>query len=118
MKTGKLIWIPRVLAMIFIVFLSLFALDAFSGDAPFIKKLGGFFVQLIPSFILVLTWLISWKRPLMGGSIFILLSIAFAFFFRTYRSVPTFLLTTFPVALVGILFIIFDLVAKKSGKAA
>lgn len=118
MKTGKLIWIPRVLAMIFIVFLSLFALDAFSGDAPFIKKVGGFIVQLITSFILVFTWLISWKRPLMGGSIFILLSIAFAFLLRTYRSVPTFLLITFPVALVGILFIIFDLVAKKSGKAA
>jgi len=118
MKTGKLIWIPRVLAMIFIVFLSLFALDAFSGDALFIKKLAGFFVQLIPSFILALTLLISWKKPLIGGSIFILLSIAFAFFFRTHRTVPTFLLITFPVALVGILFITFDLVAKKSGKAA
>jgi len=118
MKTSKLMWIPRVLAMIFIVFLSLFALDTFSGDAPLVKKLAGFFVHLIPSFILVLTWLISWKKPLMGGSIFILLSIAFAFFFRTYRSVPTFLLITFPVALVGILFIIFDPAAKKSGKAA
>jgi hypothetical protein len=118
MKTGKLIWIPKVLAMIFIVFLSLLALDAFSGDAPFIKKLAGFSVHLIPSFILVLTLLISWKKPLIGGSIFILLSMAFAFFFRTYRSVPAFLGITFPVALVGILFIIFDLVAKKSGKAA
>jgi len=118
MKTGKLMWIPRVLAMIFIVFLSLFALDVFSGNAPFIKKLAGFFVHLIPSFILVLTLLISWKRPLVGGSIFILLSIAFTFFFRTYRSVPTFLQVTFPVALVGILFITFDLLAKKSGKAA
>ena len=118
MKTGKLIWIPRVLAMIFIVFLSLFALDAFSGDAPFIKKLGGFIVQLIPSFILVFTWLISWKRPLMGGSIFILLSIAFSLFFRTYRSVPTLLGITFPVALVGILFITFNLAAKKREKAA
>jgi hypothetical protein len=117
MKTGKLIWIPKVLAMIFIVFLSLLALDAFSGDAPIIKKLAGFFVHLIPSFILTLTLLISWKRPLIGGSIFILLSIAFAFFFRTYRSVPAFLGITFPVALVGILFIIFDLAAKKKRKS-
>jgi hypothetical protein len=118
MKTDKLIWIPRVLAMIFIVFLSFFALDAFSGDASFIKKLGGFFVHLIPAFILVLTLLISWKKPLIGGSIFILVSIAFAFFFRTYRSVPTLLGITFPVALVGILFITLDLAAKKREKAA
>jgi hypothetical protein len=54
----------------------------------------------------------------MIDSRFILLSMAFAFFFRTYRSVPTFLLITFPVALVGILFIIFDPAARKSGKAA
>lgn len=118
MKTDKLIWIPRVLAIILIVFLSLFALDVFSGDALFIKKLGGFFVHLIPSFILLLILIISWKKPLIGGSLFILLSIAFAFFFRTYRSVPTFLGITFPVVLVGILFITFDLVAKKSRKAA
>jgi len=116
MKTDRLIWIPRVLAIIFIVFLSLFALDAFSGDASFIKKLGGFLMHLIPTFILVLTLLISRKKPLLGGSIFILLSIAFSFFFKTYRSVPTFLAITFPVALVGILFIAFDLAAKKKRK--
>ena len=118
MKTGRLIWIPRVLAIIFIVFLSLFALDVFSGDAPFIKKLGGFIVHLIPSFILVLILLISWRKPLIGGFLFILLSLAFALFFRTYRSVPTFLGITFLMALAGILFIVFDLAAKKSGKAA
>jgi hypothetical protein len=114
MKTDKLIWIPRVLAMIFIVFFSLFALDVFSGDASFFKKLGGFFVHLIPSFILLLILLVFWKKPLIGGSLFILLSIAFAFFLRTYRSVPTFLAITFPVVLVGILFITFDLAAKKT----
>ena len=118
MKTDKLIWIPRVLAIIFIVFISLFALDAFSGDASFIKKLGGFLRHLIPTLILVLTLLISWKKPLLGGSIFILLSIAFAFFFKTNRSLLTFLAVTFPVALVGILFIAFDLAAKKREKAA
>jgi len=118
MKTDKLMWIPRVLAIVFIVFFSFFALDAFSGDASFINKLGGFFMHLIPAFILVLTLLISWKKPLLGGSIFILLSIAFSLFFRTYRSVPTLLGITFPVALVGILFITFNLAAKKREKAA
>ena len=113
MKTGKLIWIPRVLAIIFIALISIFAMDVFAGDAPFIKKLGGFLVHLIPSFILVLILLISWRKPIIGGFLFILISIAFAFFFRTYRSVPTFLGITFPVALAGILFIVFDLATKK-----
>jgi uncharacterized protein (DUF3084 family) len=39
-------------------------------------------------------------------------------YFRTYGSLSTFLFLTFPVVLVGILFIALDLIAKKSGKAA
>lgn len=117
MKTHKLIWIPRVLAIVFIAFLLLFGLDVFSENAPFIKKLGGFFMQSIPSFILLLILFIFWKKPL-SGFLFILFSIAFTLYFRTYRSLSTFLFLTFPVVLVGILFIALDLIAKKSGKAA
>jgi len=118
MKTHKLIWIPRVLAIVFIVFLLLFGLDVFSENAPFIKKLGGFFMHSIPSFILLLILFIFWKKPLISGFLFILFSIAFTLYFRTYGSLSTFLLLTLPVVLVGILFIALDLIAKKSGKAA
>jgi len=118
MKTHKLIWIPRVLAIVFIAFLLLFGLDVFSENAPFIKKLGGFFMQSIPSFILLLILFIFWKKPLISGFLFILFSIAFTLYFRTYGSLSTFLLLTLPVVLVGILFIALDLIAKKSGKAA
>jgi hypothetical protein len=107
-----------VLAIVFIVFLLLFGLDVFSENAPFIRKLGGFFMHSIPSFILLLILFISWKKPLIGGSIFILFSIAFTLHFRTYRSLPTFLLFALPVVLAGILFIALDLIAKKSAKAA
>jgi len=117
MKKDNLIWIPRVLAIVIIVFISLFALDVFSGGAPFIKKLGGFLFHLIPSFILLFILLISWRKPLIGGLLFVLLSIAFTFFFRTYRSLPTFFSMTFPIALAGILFIVFDQAAKKRPKS-
>jgi len=118
MKMHRLIWIPRVLALVFIVFLLLFGLDVFSENAPFMKKLGGFFMHSIPSIILLLILFISWKKPLIGGTLFILFSIAFTLYFRTYGSLSTFLLLTFPVLLVGILFIALDLMTKKSGKAA
>lgn len=118
MKTHKLIWIPRVLAIVFIVFLLLFGLDVFSENAPFLKKLGGFFIHSIPSLILLLLLFIYWKKPLVGGFLFILFSIASTLYFRTYGSLSTFLFSTFPLVLVGILFIALDLIAKKSGKAA
>jgi len=116
MKTGKLMWIPRVLAIVFIVFLLLFGLDVFSENAPFIRKLVAFFMHSIPSFILLLILFISWKKPLVGGSIFILFSIAFSLYFRTYRSLSTFLFFVLPPVLVGILFIILDPAAKKMEK--
>ena len=116
MKTHKLIWIPRVLAIVFIAFLLLFGLDVFSENAPFIKKLGGFFMQSIPSFILLLILFIFWKKPLIGGSLFILFSIAFTLHFRTYGSLSTFLFFVLPPVLVGILFIILDPAAKKMEK--
>ena len=118
MKIHKFIWIPRVLAIVFIVFLTLFGLDVFSGDAPLLEKLGGFFIHSIPSMILLLILFISWKKPLIGGSLFILFSVAFALYFRTFRSLSTFLLLTFPFLLVGIFFVGLDLIAKKSEKPA
>jgi hypothetical protein len=118
MKTQKLFWIPRVLAIVFIVFLTLFGLDAFSENAPFLAKLGGFFLHSIPSLILLLMLFISWKKPLIGGTLFILFSIAFTLYFRTYRFPSTFLLLTFPFLLVGILFVVLDLISKKGGTAA
>ncbi len=43
MKTSKLLWIPRILAVMLILFISMFGLDVFAGDAPLIQKLGGLF---------------------------------------------------------------------------
>ncbi len=113
MKSNKLIWIPRVLSIIFILFLSLFALDAFSAEAPFIQKMAGFFMHLIPSFILVIALVISWKRPVAGGCIWIFLSLLFTWHFNTYRIFSSFLLISFPLAVVGTLFIVFHVLAKK-----
>ena len=114
MKTDKLIWIPRVLAIVFIVFLMLFGLDTFSGDAPFLKKLGGFLFHSIPSLVLLLVLFIFWNKPLISGSLFILFSVAFALYFKTYQSLSTFLLMAIPVLLAGILFVWLGLKAKKA----
>lgn len=114
MKTSKLLWIPRVLAMVFIVFLSLFGLGVFSGEAPLIQKLGGFLIHSIPSLTLLIALIISWKKPLIGGVLFILFSLAFTIFLliRGGHSIKiiTFLgyclVFLFPSLLFGALFIV------------
>ena len=113
MKADKLFWIPRMLTIIFILFLSLFALDAFSGEAPFYEKLAGFFIHLVPSFILVIGLAIAWKRPFAGGCVLILLSLLFTLQFNTYRLVSYFLIISVPLFVAGVLFIVFHVLAKK-----
>jgi hypothetical protein len=66
-----LLWAPRLFAIAFILFISLFALDAFEGDVPLWEKLLGFLIHLVPSFVLIGVLLIAWRFPLVGGLFFI-----------------------------------------------
>lgn len=90
-------WSARILSILFILFISMFALDS-SGI--------GFFIHLIPSYILVALLILSWFKPLSGGICFIILSGLFTYFFKTYNDIIVFLLISIPVLIIGILFII------------
>lgn len=104
--TGRFKWIPRILGILYICFISLFALDAFSGEVRFLEKIVGFIIHLIPSLVLILVLLIAWKNERMGGFLFVVLSLAFTLFFNTYRNWIAFLFISSPVLVIGILFVI------------
>jgi len=112
-KTNKFIWIPRMLAIVFILFLSLFALDTFSGEDPLYIKISAFFIHLIPSFVLLVILIISRKHPLYSGLVFIFLSIVFTLFFKTYNIFSYFLIISFPLIVIGALFIIYHVLEKR-----
>lgn len=69
-KDNLFLWIPRVLCIISILFISMFALDAFDNRLPILKQIEGFLIHLIPSIVLTLVLIISWKWKLIGGIIF------------------------------------------------
>ncbi len=98
-------WIPRVAAILFILFVSAFALDAFSGAASFSAKLLGFLIHLIPSFVLLAFLALAWNRPAYGGLAFLLASIAFTLHFDTYKQPASFLAISVPPFLIGVLFL-------------
>ena len=99
-----LFWTPRVLMIIFIAFISLFALDSFEGDKNLIKKLLGFIIHLIPTFILILLLIISWRRELIGSLACFLLAVSYLI--MTWGNFPlsTYLLISGPLFLVSVLF--------------
>lgn len=106
---------PRILGITAIAFISIFALDAFQPELTIWQQLGGFFMHLIPSFILLTIFLVAWKRELIGGIIFIALALIMSpvIYFHNYHmngsvwmSLSIILLITFPFFLLGILFIL------------
>ena len=100
-----LYWAPRVLTILYIAFISIFALDVF-GEYGFPEVLVALFMHLLPTIVLVIILLIAWKKELIGGIIFLLLGILFTIFFKTYEDPISFLIISMPVFLVGGLFLI------------
>lgn len=125
MKTSLKVfhWLPRILCILAILFISLFAADAFEPGLTIWQQLLGFLIHLIPSFILILLLILAWFREKIGGIIFIILGAALTpyIFLRNYNvnhsigiSLIIFFTITFPFILVGILFIISHIMKRKN----
>ena len=110
-----LFWSPRILCILAILFVSLFAADVFEQGLSIWQQLKAFLVHLIPSFILLIFLIIAWKWELLGGIIFTIIGIGFSpFIFVKYSqmnnsicmSLGVILSIIFPFIVVGILFIV------------
>ncbi|MDD5687253.1 MAG: hypothetical protein PHE88_05410 [Elusimicrobia bacterium] len=75
--TKYIFWIPRILAIIFILFLAMFSLDIFEGNYGFWGTIAGLFMHNIPTIVLAVVLLISWKHEIVGGIIFIVAGVLY-----------------------------------------
>jgi hypothetical protein len=101
-----ILWAPRVIALILILFISLFAFDGFVPGISGYEKTLAFVIGLLPAIILALALILAWFFKLAGGITFVTLGIAMTLFFHTYKSDLSFLTLSSPVLVVGILFIL------------
>ena len=81
MNSTILLWSPRVFAIIYIAFLTLFAFDVFEIQAPWFQQFLGFLIHNIPAILLGIATIFAWKRPIIGGIAFFVAGIAFFLFF-------------------------------------
>ena len=107
-------WLPRVICILAILFISLFALDAFQPDLSIWQQIGAFLMHLIPSFILTALLLVAWKWEYVGGIIFTIIGLGLSPFVFNHNynmnhsiwmSLGIILTITIPFVLVGVLFI-------------
>lgn len=115
MKTIKILhWTPRIICIAAIIFISLFALDAFNPALTFWQQVAAFLIHLTPSFVLLALLIIAWRWELAGGLIFAVAALAFCPFIYLHNyqmnhsvwlSLKIVLIINLPFLVVGLLFI-------------
>jgi hypothetical protein len=71
-RKSKLIFIPRTLVIAFAAFLMLFSFDVFGGAEPLGKQILGFLIHSIPSLLMLIVLIFTWKCPKVAGFLFII----------------------------------------------
>jgi len=117
-------WLPRIICILAVLFISMFAADAFTPELTIWQQLGGFLIHLIPSFILIAILIVAWKWELIGGIILAVIGLVMSplVFMLNYnrnhfsigQSLGIILMITFPFIVAGILFIISHSLKKKN----
>ena len=125
MKTSvKLLhWIPRVLVILAILFVSMFAFDSFSPGRTAWQNLIAFLMHLAPSFVLLAILVVAWKWEKVGGIILTVVGVAlsvsvFMLNFKrnhsVWMSLLIILMVCIPFVVAGVLFIVSDYKEKNA----
>lgn len=99
-------WTPRILAILYIIFITLFAFDESLISLPW-------FVHIMPTILLTLILVLTWRKPLGAAITFLILGFGFTLIFKTYENWLQFLLISLPLILMGILFLLEKLFFRK-----
>lgn len=118
-KSDKILhWLPRVLGILAIAFISIFALDAFDPKLTLWQQLVAFAIHLVPSFFLLVILIIAWKKEFIGGLIFLVIALLFTplIFVHNFRMNNSIGISLAIVASINLPFIIMGLLFILSHK--
>jgi len=99
-------WAPRVIALIIIIFVLLFAYNGFVPRYLTGEDFVPIVIGILPAVVLFLALILAWFFKLAGGITYIVLGVAMIVFFHTYSDELSFLTLSSPVVAVGVLFVL------------
>ncbi len=103
---SKFIWLPRILAILFLLFLLLFSLDVFDMPGSLLEKIGGFIIHSLPSIILAFILILFWNNPLRSGIAFLIYTVIFNLAFNIIlQGWDVFVYLSLPLLLISGLFL-------------
>ena len=104
-------WLPRVAGIIFVLFLSLFALDIFEMNLSFWETIVALFMHLIPSILMAIAIALAWRWEWIGTVIFAGWAIFYAATARGFHWSVYVIIAGIPFV-IGVLFLL-DWVYRK-----
>jgi len=100
-----LFWAPRIMCILFAVFLSLFALDVFSEGYGFWETILALLIHLVPTYIVLVVLVFAWLWVWFGASLFAALGVFYIISAWGRFPFVTYLTISGPLFLAGILFL-------------
>ena len=101
-----LLWTPRVLCILYAVFISLFALDAFSPNRRLAENLLALAMHLIPTAVVLIVLAVAWRWAWVGAVVYAGLGILYLVMFRGRFDWAAYAMIAGPLFLTGALFLI------------
>ncbi|MFA5134418.1 MAG: hypothetical protein WC505_01365 [Patescibacteria group bacterium] len=98
-----LYWAPRVLSIVMVCFVSVFALDVFEEGKTAGEIALALLIHLLPSIAAVILIIVAWKKEQIGGWLF--LGLAVVFLFIGGFELVAVLIISLPFALTGGMFL-------------
>lgn len=108
-----LVLAPRILGIGFILFMSLFALNVFSEDADAWSMCLGFMIHMIPSAILAVVLVISWRFELFGAAAYFILALSYYVLTKGKEDLLAYISISGPMLLISALFFFNWLLIKR-----
>jgi hypothetical protein len=100
-----LYWTPRVLVILFAIFLSIFSFDVFSEGYGFWKTIAALLIHLVPSFIIIITLILAWRREWIGSIVYPGLAIVYVVAIGwNHNPIYVDLIFCIPLILAGVFF--------------
>lgn len=104
-KTGKILyWMPRLLSILFICFLTLFSFDVFEPGMSAGEVALGLLMHNIPSIIMIILLIIAWSKEIVGAVSYFgvgLLYIGFVTFSVVNSGLQWYLAITWSITIAG-----------------
>ena len=113
-------WSPRILSILFCLFIMMFSFDVFEGSSSILDMFIGFIMHNLPVFGMAIITFFAWKNDLVGTIGFILIGLFFFVFVSSNMNNevgimnPTVFIISLPALLIsGLYFINFKYNHKK-----